>query len=71
MKTKSTSVATRSVRKRTTKTVSSLANCPVNGAGWCPYPFSPAQLEKKLKQKQADEAQEPTPVGAGRGSRTK
>lgn len=29
---------------------SALAMCPVNGAGWCPYPFSPAQLERRLKQ---------------------
>ncbi|MBI4532903.1 MAG: hypothetical protein HY711_03065 [Candidatus Melainabacteria bacterium] len=28
-----------------------LASCPVNGAGWCPYPFSPAQLKKHLKLK--------------------
>jgi hypothetical protein len=68
MKTKSTKVATGSTRKRTTtKTVSALANCPVNGAGWCPYPFSPAQLERRLKQKQTDSAQEKELVGSGRG----
>lgn len=28
-----------------------LAICPANGAGWCPYPFSVAQLKKRLKEK--------------------
>jgi len=28
-----------------------LATCPVNGAGWCPYPFSISQLKKRLKAK--------------------
>jgi hypothetical protein len=27
----------------------------VNGAGWCPYPFSPAQLEKRLKNKMLEQ----------------
>ncbi len=30
-----------------------LASCPVDGAGWCPYPFSIAQLKKRLKAKAA------------------
>lgn len=30
-----------------------LAMCPVDGAGWCPYPFSVAQLKKRLKAKAA------------------
>lgn len=30
---------------------SGLANCPVNGAGWCPYPFSPKELAKLRKRK--------------------
>jgi len=25
----------------------------MNGAGWCPYPFSPAQLQKRLEAKAA------------------
>jgi len=29
----------------------SVMSCPVNGAGWCAYPFSLAQLEKRLKEK--------------------
>lgn len=28
-----------------------LASCPVGGMGWCPYPFSPAQLARHLKLK--------------------
>ncbi|MBI5174757.1 MAG: hypothetical protein SFV17_19145 [Candidatus Obscuribacter sp.] len=34
-----------------------LATCPVNGAGWCPYPFSIAQLKKRLKAKQLEKEQ--------------
>jgi hypothetical protein len=45
-------VATRPQTKRTVKkTAAILSTCPINGAGWCPYPFSPAQLEKHLKHK--------------------
>lgn len=49
MGTKSTKTD-RSNRKPTTKKVSALALCPTNGAGWCSFPFSPAQLEKRRKQ---------------------
>lgn len=34
-------------------TASALSTCPVNGAGWCPYPFSVKQLERRMKAKQA------------------
>lgn len=34
-----------------------LATCPVNGAGWCPYPFSVSQLKKKLKAAKAKKEQ--------------
>lgn len=34
-----------------------LSMCPVDGAGWCPYPFSTAQLKKRLKRLQ-EESQE-------------
>ncbi|MBX9685353.1 MAG: hypothetical protein K2X27_01550 [Candidatus Obscuribacterales bacterium] len=37
------------------KADSVLSICPVNGAGWCPYPFSAAQLKKRLKRKQEEE----------------
>ncbi|HEY9718698.1 MAG TPA: hypothetical protein V6C69_14590 [Trichormus sp.] len=49
-----------SKRKRATTKASAtvLATCPVNGAGWCPYPFSPAQLERRLKAKAAAAQQE-------------
>ena len=52
-----TSTAPASRRKRPARKSSAavLATCPVNGAGWCPYPFSPAQLEKRMKAKQAEE----------------
>jgi len=35
---------------------SALSICPVNGAGWCPYPFSVAQLKKRLKKIQSEQA---------------
>jgi hypothetical protein len=39
-------------KKTTTKRASAaLATCPVNGAGWCPYPFTVEQLERRLKEK--------------------
>lgn len=28
-----------------------LSTCPTNGGGWCSYPFSAKQLEKRLKAK--------------------
>lgn len=34
---------------------SALSICPVNGAGWCPYPFSASQLKKRLKKMQAEQ----------------
>lgn len=51
MKSSTTKTATRKSRKRagTKLAGAALKTCPVGGAGWCPYPFSPAQLEKKLK----------------------
>ena len=36
------------------KSDSVLSICPVNGAGWCPYPFSTAQLKKRLKRLQQE-----------------
>lgn len=47
----STAGRTTKGRKVASAAKTALATCPVNGAGWCPYPFSPAQLEKRLKQK--------------------
>ncbi len=50
MKTVSTKASTRTARKPATKQqTNALSICPVDGAGWCPYPFSPAQLAKRLK----------------------
>ena len=48
-------------KKNTGKKVAdALSICPVNGAGWCPYPFSASQLKKRLKrlQEEEQEAQE-------------
>lgn len=49
------------------KAADALSICPVNGAGWCPYPFSAAQLRKRLKRLQAEEKeQEKELVSTGR-----
>jgi len=52
-KTATATVSQGSAKKKTAKKRkrSSLLACPVNGAGWCPYPFSIEQLEKRLKEK--------------------
>lgn len=65
MATITTEVSPRTMRKRASKkpVVSALAICPVDGAGWCPYPFSPAQLQRRLKQKmEAAESAKPQEV---------
>jgi hypothetical protein len=55
MRASTTSTAPASKRKRPARKTSAavLSMCPVNGAGWCPYPFSPAQLQKRMKAKMA------------------
>lgn len=49
----STKASSKTTRRPTSnkKVVSALAICPTDGAGWCPYPFSPAQLAKRLQEK--------------------
>jgi len=55
-----TKLLERPARKRASKktALTTLSACPVDGAGWCPYPFSPAQLERHLRQKMAAQAAE-------------
>ena len=54
MKTVSTKASTRTARKPASKQrTDALSICPVDGAGWCPYPFSPAQLAKRLKARES------------------
>lgn len=55
-------VSPKTKKPATTKKVnrradSTLAICPVNGAGWCPYPFTVSQLKKRLKKIQAERQQ--------------
>ncbi len=55
-------VSPKSKKTTTRKTTSrkadlALSICPVNGAGWCPYPFSVSQLKKRLKKIQAEKAE--------------
>lgn len=59
-KTKKTSTQKKASKK---KADSVLSICPVNGAGWCPYPFSTAQLKKRLKKLQEAEQKEPAVSG--------
>jgi len=40
--------STSTKKKKTT----SMSTCPINGAGWCAYPFSVKQLERRMKAKQ-------------------
>jgi hypothetical protein len=58
-KTKKTS-STKATGKRKAESVLSI--CPVNGAGWCPYPFSTAQLKKRLKRIQQEAESEDSAV---------
>ena len=53
--TKATTTATKAKGKKGSA-FEELATCPVNGAGWCPYPFTMAQLRRRLKAKAAAEA---------------
>jgi hypothetical protein len=50
--TKATTTATKAKGKKKSP-YEALSTCPVNGAGWCPYPFSIAQLKRRLKAKAA------------------
>lgn len=50
MKSSTKSAATGTKKKTRSKLAkAALSTCPAGGAGWCPYPFSIEQLEKKLK----------------------
>lgn len=68
MKKPITKTAPKRTKARSRAKVSSaaLATCPVNGAGWCPYPFSVAQLEKRMKAKAQNTE---TPVSTKRRKR--
>ncbi len=59
-KTKEAKTVSPSTRKKASrkKTQSPLAICPTNGVGWCPYPFSVAQLKKKLKKREKEAAKQ-------------
>ncbi len=58
-KSKSQAKAQSKSKKSTRKKVdSTLSICPVNGAGWCPYPFSAAQLKKRMKRIQEEQEEE-------------
>ncbi|MBX9693548.1 MAG: hypothetical protein K2Z81_14260 [Cyanobacteria bacterium] len=44
--------STKSVSRKTKQpALSMLSSCPAGASGWCSYPFSPQQLEKKMKAK--------------------
>jgi hypothetical protein len=67
MQTKSTKATKQSIRKRTTtrKKTSAVATCPIGGAGWCSYPFSAAQLQKRMKAVTEQEKSEKELATAG------
>jgi len=64
MKAPTTKTKSRAKQKRNPKKIKSpsLSTCPVGGAGWCPYPFSVEQLERRLREKTKEAAL----VGAGK-----
>jgi hypothetical protein len=70
-----TTKAKQSSRKKTTRRKNSaLSTCPVGSAGWCSYPFSAAQLQKRLRAKveaeqQPSEEKELAAAGSGRRSK--
>ena len=41
----------KSSKNSSSSKLTALAMCPTNGAGWCPYPFSVKQLERRMKAK--------------------
>ncbi len=46
-----TPLAKRSSRRTADR---ALSTCPVDAAGWCSYPFTPSQLERRLRRKMAE-----------------
>lgn len=42
-------------KPRTKAGLTMLATCPVDGSGWCSYPFSPEQLQRRLRAKAREE----------------
>jgi hypothetical protein len=62
-----TTKAKQSSRKKTAqKKSTALSTCPVGSSGWCSYPFTVAQLQKRLKAKEADSAPVEELATAGR-----
>lgn len=62
--------ASGSKSKTTTNGKEALSICPTDGNGWCSYPFSPAQIAKRLKAKQL-ENQKKSEAEAGKKSAKK
>ena len=76
MQTKATKATRQSARKAAPrkKKSTALATCPVNGAGWCSFPFSASQLQKRLRTKSEQEPQETkqlSTAGSSRSSKTR
>jgi hypothetical protein len=67
-----TTKAKQSSRKKTTKKKSAaLSTCPVGSSGWCSFPFTVAQLEKRLKAKQEEQAMPEEELVTTSGRRSK
>jgi hypothetical protein len=43
-----------------------LATCPVDFAGWCPYPFSIEQLQRRINAMKEAEEESPKPRKPGK-----
>lgn len=61
-----TTKAKSSRKKSPRRKNASLATCPVGAQGWCSFPFTAAQLEKRMKAKaEQTEPAEPELAAAG------
>lgn len=68
-----TATRKKTTAKKTTRSrrASPLSICPVNGAGWCPYPFSAKQLERRMKEKAQAEAEASLEMSVGKKVKSK
>ena len=47
---KKTSKTSKSRKSKKGQSTAVLATCPIGASGWCAYPFSLQQLEKRMKK---------------------
>lgn len=56
----------KSRKPKVKKNAAVLATCPIGSSGWCPYPFSVEQLQKRMKKIADQESKELVGSGASR-----